>query len=156
MWPAEKFRALCATILKETDASIVLTGTQREEEIANAVMEGLGGRVINCAGKLNLLELTKLISLASAFVGNDSGAGHIAGLLGIPTVSLHVQPKDCDPRYLHLSEKCRPVGPNITLLQPDTCLPPCKGHCDSPVLHCLDQISVAQVWEALKGVLSGC
>jgi ADP-heptose:LPS heptosyltransferase len=154
MWPAEKFRALCARILEQSTVYVVLTGTQREEPLAALVKEGLGERVINCAGKLNLFELTALISHAIGFVGNDSGTGHLAGLLAIPTVSLHVQPKNCDTKYLHLAEKCRPVGPNVTLLQPDTCLPPCEGYCDSQTLHCLDQIIVDQVWAVVKRILS--
>ena len=155
MWPAKKFHALCAQILKESNACIVLTGTQREQPIVAALMEGLDDQRIRWAEGLNLFELTRLICLATAFVGNDSGGGHVAGLLGTPTVSLHVQPKDGDATSVHMAEKCRPVGPNITLLQPNTCLPPCKGYCASESLHCLDQIGVEEVWEAIKPMLFG-
>ena len=151
----KKFHALCAQILKESNACIVLTGTQREQPIVAALMEGLDDQRIRWAEGLNLFELTRLICLATAFVGNDSGGGHVAGLLGTPTVSLHVQPKDGDATYVHMAEKCRPVGPNITLLQPNTCLPPCKGYCASESLHCLDQIGVEEVWEAIKPMLFG-
>lgn len=153
-WPAHKFRALCMRILNETDYLVVLTGTPAERELAAAVAANLGNRVINAAGKLNLLELIGLLSHASAFVGNDSGAGHIAGPLGLPVISMHVQPKDSDPHHIHAPEHYRPAGPNVTLVQPDRFLAPCHGRCESTTAHCIDQITVDQVWTALNSALN--
>jgi heptosyltransferase-1 len=148
-WPAHKFRSLCTRILKETNDLVVLTGTPAERELAAGVAADFGERVINAAGNLTLMELIGLLSHASAFVGNDSGAGHIAGPLGVPVISLHVQPKNSDPHHIHAPEHYRPAGPHVTLVQPDRFLAPCQGRCESSVAHCIDQITVDQVWAAL-------
>jgi ADP-heptose:LPS heptosyltransferase len=152
-WPGQKFHELCARILAKTDCQVVLTGTSGEISLAAAVAAGLGDRVINIAGKLSLVELIALLGHATAFVGNDSGAGHIAGPMGVPVISLHVQPKDSDPHHIHAPEHYRPVGPNVTIVQPDRFLAPCEGRCESNTVHCLDQITVDEVWNALARAL---
>ena len=52
----------------------------------------------------SLVELLDQIIRASTFVGNDSGPGHLAGILGIPTVSIF-GPRD--------SGHWKPLGPNV-------------------------------------------
>jgi ADP-heptose:LPS heptosyltransferase len=152
-WPAHKFHELASRILANTDKLVVLTGTKADVSIAASVAEDLGNRVINTAGKLDLNELITLISQASGFVGNDSGTGHIAGPLGIPVISLHVQAKNSDPYHLNAPEHHRPLGPNVTLLQPERFLAPCTDRCESATVHCLDQITVDEVWIALEAAL---
>jgi len=153
IWPAQKFRQLCAQILGSTKLLVILTGTRSEAELAAVVAEGFGNRVVNCAGKFSLAELIGLLSHATAFVGNDSGSGHIAGPLGVPTVSLHTQPRNSSPHHIHAPEHYRPIGPNVTIVQPDSFLLPCVGRCESKAVHCLDQITVGQVWAALEAAL---
>jgi ADP-heptose:LPS heptosyltransferase len=152
-WPTHKFRALIERILGDSDQLIVLTGAKAEADQTAAIAMNLDDRVIDAAGKLNLNDLITLISHATAFVGNDSGAGHVAGPLGIPVISLHGQAKDSNPCHIHAPDHYRPMGPNVTVLQPDEFLPPCSGRCDFASVHCLDQITVDEVWRALKRVV---
>jgi ADP-heptose:LPS heptosyltransferase len=149
-WPAHKFRALIERILAETNQVIVLDGTKVQAPQTAAIAMGFGDRVIDTQGRLNQSELIALISHATAFVGNDSGAGHVAGPLGIPVVSLNGQPKDSDPYHIHAPEHFRPIGPHVNVMQPDHFLPPCSGRCDFAAVHCLDQITVDEVWKVLK------
>jgi ADP-heptose:LPS heptosyltransferase len=152
-WPSQKYRALCELILQNTELTVVLTGTPSETAVAIAVGRDLGNRVVNGAGKLSLLELIGLLRLARAFVGNDSGPGHIAGALGIPTISLHVQPKNSDPRHIKSPAHHRPAGPYVTVVQPEKFLDPCHDRCESKTVHCLDQITVDEVWISLARAL---
>jgi ADP-heptose:LPS heptosyltransferase len=108
---------------------------------------------VNVAGKLSLLDFIGFLRLAKAFVGNDSGPGHIAGALGIPTISLHVQPRESDPRHIKSPAHHRPVGPSVTVVQPETFLAPCQDRCEAKTVHCLDQIQVDEVWTALVHAL---
>jgi heptosyltransferase-3 len=39
----------------------------------------------------NLDELLKLLSSCSLYIGNDSGASHLAGILGIPTIAFYIK-----------------------------------------------------------------
>jgi ADP-heptose:LPS heptosyltransferase len=152
-WPSWKFRALCELILRNTDFTVVLTGSPSETAVASAVAQGLGKRVVNGAGKLNLLELIGLLRKAIAFVGNDSGPGHIAGSLGIPTISLHVQPRNSDPLHIKAPAHHRPAGPHVTVVQPERFLAPCLDRCEANTVHCLDQVTVEEVWMALAHAL---
>lgn len=55
----------------------------------------------------SLAGLLDCLTGASAFVGNDSGPGHLAGVLGLPTVSLF---GPTDPRVW------RPIGPRASVV----------------------------------------
>lgn len=55
-----------------------------------------------------LLELLEALRDAAAFVGNDSGPGHLAGILGIPCVSIF---GPTDPA------RWRPLGPRVQAVQ---------------------------------------
>jgi ADP-heptose:LPS heptosyltransferase len=153
-WPAEKFRSLITRILDGTDCLVVLTGTRAEAGAIAAIRDGFGDRVFNIAGKMSLIELAGLLKFASGFVGNDSGTGHVAGALGIPVVSLHVQPRNSDPYHIHSAQHYRPAGPRVRIVQPEDFLAPCQGRCDRAAVHCLDQITVDQVWNALMLALT--
>jgi heptosyltransferase II len=87
-WPAENFAALVDSIAERWTAECVLVGAPAErakcEEVARAAATG----AIIAAGETNIGELIALLSLSDAFIGNDSGAMHIAGALGIKTVAL--------------------------------------------------------------------
>ncbi len=152
-WPPEKFQEVCRRCLSGTGLQVVLTGTNAEYALCSAIAAGLGPHANNCAGAVSLPELTTLLSHARIFVGNDSGTGHIAGALGIPTISLHVQAKDGDRSHINSPAHIRPVGPQVTVLQPSKLLPPCRDGCEAARAHCLDQISVDEVWSAMKPYL---
>lgn len=53
------------------------------------------------------LELLAHLADAAVFVGNDSGPGHLAGIVGIPTVSLSASSNP---------ERWKPLGPNVKVL----------------------------------------
>src|SRR5262249_17739144 len=55
-----------------------------------------------------LLVLAALLRRARLFLGNDSGLGHLAGLLGVPTLALF-GPTD-PPRWA-------PLGPRVRVLR---------------------------------------
>jgi ADP-heptose:LPS heptosyltransferase len=153
-WSARNFHNLCSEIVDKTDLTIALTGTAAEIGLAREVALDLEERVFNCAGKLSLSELIALISHSVAFVGNDSGAGHIAGPLGIPTISLHTQAEGSNPAHIRAPEHGRPLGPFVTVIQPASFLSPCRERCEAKGSHCIDQITVDQVWTALTSALN--
>jgi heptosyltransferase II len=87
-WPAAKFAALIDAFSKRIGAECVLVGAPSErakcEEVASLSSTG----AIVAAGQTSIGELIALLSISSAFVGNDSGCMHLAGALGIPTVAI--------------------------------------------------------------------
>ena len=49
-----------------------------------------------------------LVTGAGVFVGNDSGPGHLAGILGLPTVSLFGPTAP---------SRWKPLGPRVTVIR---------------------------------------
>jgi len=80
-WPAERFVAV-ARHLVETGLEPVFIGAAGEDMSAFASYRRMGGAPLE--------EVTRLLSGASLFVGNDSGPAHMAAALGVPVVVLYM------------------------------------------------------------------
>jgi len=85
-WPLERFAALAQKISSRFDLSIVATGTQPESELAERLRQITHVAVTNLAGQTNLSELTALLKQSRIVISNDTGPGHIAAALAVPTV----------------------------------------------------------------------
>jgi ADP-heptose:LPS heptosyltransferase len=93
-WPPDHFELFARAVTEDLlpHARIVLIGSPEEGEKLNAPLEKrLNMRnidTVNVAGKLDLPASAALIERAALFVGNDTGPGHIAAALGVPTLVL--------------------------------------------------------------------
>lgn len=75
-WPKEKFLALAGKLKKDGYEPVLIPGTK----------EGWDGRGIDVALFPNLDLLARFIYESGYLIGNDSGLGHLASALGIPTL----------------------------------------------------------------------
>jgi ADP-heptose:LPS heptosyltransferase len=86
-WPAEHFARMRDELMRVHGlATVVLAGPADAAALAtlhDAPSEG-GAVLVDRP----LLMLAAVLRRAAAFLGNDSGLGHLAGLLGIPTLCL--------------------------------------------------------------------
>lgn len=103
-------------------------------------------RAMDWGGELvvtgDLPTLHHLLSSAAAFIGNDSGATHLASLLGTPTVGLF---GPTHPTTWH------PLGPHVEVVRTCTRPPgPSIRICDDP--NCLESITPEMVLAALRRV----
>jgi ADP-heptose:LPS heptosyltransferase len=87
-WPEEKFSAV-ADALYGAGAEIVVTGSEGEREIVEAVVAQAQVPVHNLAGKLTLNGLTGLLERAAVVVSNDTGPHHLAAAVGTATVGIY-------------------------------------------------------------------
>jgi len=87
-WPAEKFAAVIDGLADRFDAECVLVGAPSERAKCEEVAAKSHSGAIVSAGETSIGELIALLSISSGFAGNDSGAMHLAGALGIPTVAI--------------------------------------------------------------------
>jgi len=82
-------------------------------------------------------ELLTLIDQAGAFIGNDSGPGHLAAFCGVPTFTLF------GPQ---LWEWFSPLHPDAVCIEGNPCpYKPCSDYCRFPTPHCLRNISFEEV-----------
>ncbi len=103
-WPAGAFAAVVD--LLGADYEVVLLGGPADDEALAGVLSAARRRPVVARG-LPLRRVAGLLARCGAFLGNDAGIAHLAGLLGLPTVVLF---GPTDPRLW------RPWGPCVEVL----------------------------------------
>jgi ADP-heptose:LPS heptosyltransferase len=84
-WNPERF-AEVADLLAQQGLHIVLTGSEDERGIVDAVEQGMQMPAVNLCGKTSLGAFAALVSQAALVVCNDTGASHVAAATGTPSV----------------------------------------------------------------------
>jgi len=87
IWHLSAYTKLINLLTEEFDGACLLGGpndVQRSEEI----LQGANLPTYNLCGTTSLLETARCLAGAKAFVGNDSGVGHMAAALSIPTLTV--------------------------------------------------------------------
>jgi heptosyltransferase-2 len=87
-WPEENWRRLIGSILSSTEANILLTGGEAEEDKPTRLSRDFPPERIRIAQNLPLIELAGLLAQCKSFVGHDSGITHLAAALGVSSVVL--------------------------------------------------------------------
>lgn len=88
-WPPANWARLCEALSREYDAILLVTGSQSEIPIGNAIADLCGFRARSIAGVLSLGGLAALLQRASLLIATDSGPLHLAGAVGCPAIGLY-------------------------------------------------------------------
>ena len=105
-WPLEKYLEL-ARALKGTGRAVkFLVGEVEEEKWAEKDLKDLEAE-FELHRPTTYLDLLKHLRGAGAFIGNDSGPGHLAGIYGVPTLSLFGPTS---------AQTWHPIGPRVKTL----------------------------------------
>ncbi len=140
-WPAERYAELADRLVAEFDAAVVLFGTASEREVARRIRTLMRHRPIDLAGQTTIEELPALLAVCDLFVGNDSGAAHVAAAVGVPAIVIF---GPTDP------ERTRPLGPHAVVLREAVSCSPCHLR-DCPVDHrCMGWVGVEKVYWAAR------
>ena len=115
-WPPERFAATLNIVQAQNTADVILFGTPAEATVSNAIVERLQAPPINLAGQTSIAELPALLSRCHLFLGNDSGAMHVAAAVGLPVVAVF-GPTDPDGTA--------PVAPRLTIVRQKPYCSPC-------------------------------
>lgn len=67
---------------------VMLLGDQRDKALSQLFVQNYGKPVLDFCGRLDILETAAMLQSADYFVGNDSGLGHMASAVGIPTYTV--------------------------------------------------------------------
>jgi heptosyltransferase-2 len=87
-WPPDRFAELANRLQAQTPADVILFGTSAEAAVSSAIAAGMSHTPINLTGKTSIKDLPALLSQCHLFVGNDSGAMHVAAAVGLPVVAV--------------------------------------------------------------------
>lgn len=91
-WPLERFSQVAMTLLHGygplAGGRLMVLGGPEDEALARSLKDSAGRRFINLAGKVDPLTAFACLKRARLFIGNDSGAMHLAAAAGVPTIGL--------------------------------------------------------------------
>lgn len=138
-WPPERFAQLADRLIARFNADVILFGAPSERDIAERISSRMQRRPVNLTGQTSIGELSAYFAACQLFIGNDSGAMHVAAGAGVPVVAIF---GSTDP------DGTAPLTPRRTLMRHAPSCSPCfLRHC--PVDHrCMTRIEVDAVENA--------
>jgi heptosyltransferase-2 len=87
-WLPSRFAEVANRLQSEADADVILFGTSAEASVAAAISAEMHRSPIDLTGKTAIADLPALLSQCHLFIGNDSGAMHVAAAVGLPIVAI--------------------------------------------------------------------
>jgi heptosyltransferase-2 len=144
-WPPDRFAEVANCLAAESDADIILFGTANEIAVSAAITAAMRRPPIDFTGKTSVADLPAFLSQCHLFIGNDSGAMHVAAAVGLPAVAIF---GPTDPLGT------APITPRCTIVQEKPYCSPCfLRRC--PTDHrCMTRISPAAVSTAAQSWLT--
>ena len=146
-WPINSFVELAKKLLDTTSFKIVVLAGP-DDKFCEAFNEIQSDRLINLQGKTSLKESMSILSRTKVCIGNDSGMNHIAEAHGVPCLTLF---GPTDPRF-----GFAPHGTNSRYLSQELWCRPCSTTgskaCFRDKLYCMEEISVARVYETYLSI----
>jgi heptosyltransferase-2 len=115
-WPPDRFADTLNRFQPQIDADVILFGTAAETSVSAAIASSMRRLPIDLTGKTAIADLPALLSQCHLFIGNDSGAMHVAAAVGLPVVAVF---GPTDPRGT------APVTPRCTTIQQKPYCSPC-------------------------------
>jgi heptosyltransferase II len=140
-WPPSRFAEVANRLQSESDADVILFGTCAEAAVSQAITAEMRRPPVDLTGKTTIADLPALLSQCQLFLGNDSGAMHVASAVGLPVVAVF---GPTDPRGT------APVTQRCTIVQEKPYCSPCfLRRC--PTNHrCMTQVTPDAVSAAIK------
>jgi heptosyltransferase-2 len=135
VWPLARFHELVRRLRERGHEVAVLCNPDQRQ-----YWEDTGEIGVKAPG--SIAELLAELESAGAFIGNDSGPGHLAAFCGVPTFTLF------GPQ---VPEWFRPLHPASEIIEGKPCpYKPCSDSCRFPEPHCLWNISQEEAWQRVK------
>jgi heptosyltransferase-2 len=135
-WHPDRFAAVANRLQSGVDADVILFGAAGEASVSNAIAAAMNRPPIDMTGKTSMRDLPAFLSQCHLFLGNDSGAMHVAAAVGLPVVAVF-GPTDPDGTA--------PVTPRHSVVQQKPYCSPCfLRRC--PTDHrCMNDVTSAMV-----------
>lgn len=141
-WPDERFAELADRLATDYGYQVLIGGSREEEALAQRIHESAKSRPISMAGLATLKQFAAIAKRAALFVGNDSGAMHIAAAVGTPVVALFgpSNPAEWGPRG----------GPAEVIYKGLDCRTCFHPTCEKGELNCMKQITVEEAFASAR------
>ncbi len=147
LWPEEFWQTVAEDIEKETEFSILFTGSADDYGMVERVIGSGGNRLFNFAGRVNLTELAVVLKGAELMLTVDSGPMHIAAAFGTPLAAIFcsTSPEKTGPHSQGLVKLFQPVA---------ACAPCFKRECAQNA-ECAGETSPSLVKSTIFDIIRG-
>ena len=99
-WPPERFAELADQLASRYSCQVLIGGSNQDIDLAQQIRQMAKSQPIIMAGRTTIKQFAAIARKSGLFVGNDSGAMHIASAVGAPVVALFgpSNPREWGPR----------------------------------------------------------
>ena len=144
VWPEDRFAEVGRRLIEDDGLNIAIVGGSDEAVVGARLVAGWPhSRAVNLAQKLSILESAELMRRCVFYLGNDTGAMHIAASVGTRCVAIFAARE--------AARSWHPYGENHVVLRKSVSCQNCYlSECRKEKLRCLLDISVADVLAACQ------
>lgn len=147
-WPTERYTSLALKLFDRYPSyKIVLIGGEGDLSAIKHICHNLKNNMINLCGKLSVCGSAAVLERSLIYIGNDTGAMHLAAMVGTPCVAIF-SARDYPGRW-------EPYGDYHKILRHDIDCSPCfLDICSEHDNKCIKMINVEEVFSAATKLLS--
>lgn len=164
-YPPKKYASLIERINKyekEKPIFFIVGGPSEKQEAQEIIDNVNSDNVKMVVEEFNITETITFVRMCDMYIGNDTGAAHMAAAANKPIILIHSEGEDVwdfYPHYISSIRRFRPWTDNCVIIRPKTRLPACRGlivhsGCgmqDTP--HCITQIKVKDIFHIYKSIV---
>jgi lipopolysaccharide heptosyltransferase II len=145
-WPVERFAEVADRLIDRFGCQVLVGGSPEERALIQSVVGQAKSRLLSLAGRSDVRTLAALLKRSALFLGNDTGAMHIAAAMGTPVVALFgpSNPTEWGPRG----------GPANVIYKGLDCRICFHPTCRRGEENCMKLITVDEVWAACLKLLT--
>ena len=144
-WPPERFAELADRLTSQYGCQVLIGGSDQDIDLAQQIRQMAKSSLVIMAGRTSMKQFAAIAKKSALFVGNDSGAMHIASTVGTPVVALFgpSSPREWGPRG----------GPVEVLYKEIDCRSCFHPTCTRDEENCMRLITVHEVFVAAQRLL---
>jgi predicted lipopolysaccharide heptosyltransferase III len=144
-WPPERFAELAGHLISQYGCQVLIGGSDQDVDLAQEIRRMAKSEPIIMAGRTTIKQFAAIAKRSALFVGSDSGAMHIASVVGTPVVALFgpSNPREWGPRG----------GPVELLYKEIDCRTCFHPTCTRGEENCMKLITVHEVCAAAERLL---
>lgn len=147
-WHPQNFKRLIIDISKKYSFVIFIILGNGDAVEAGKQLECAS--CIDLTGKTNLLEAEAIIDKCNLYVGADTGLMHMAAAYRKPVIEISAFLPDGNEDHESSPARAGAWGVESVVLMPEHGLDGCKECCRKTYSHCINQISVERVYNAIE------
>jgi heptosyltransferase-3 len=145
-WELDNYRRVGEILIEKYGVQLIILGGKEDSEPAEILCKAWGANGINMAGKTSYAESAEILRKCVMYLGNDSGAMHIAAAVATPCVAIFSARDEVGAWH--------PYGKQHIVLRREV---ECQGcmlvECIEQKMKCIRSITVDEVLTACDAVL---